>query len=603
MALLSSQWLEVNHLLFESITENSISKLQLTKRTYSEIELLTGLIQMNEKGETPLLVAIKGKNVSFIHELIVILKNFTRKTNKCQSQSPMCLVAIEQLSQQIPITELIEYFIKDIGDSDWLQFLAQVFIKSTLFTQQDKIVALEMIGASVMCSLKSVYLDSYYNECYAALRGFGLECWREAMNLRHSISHGSHGFPRKSATVESSVVVFGASAEVMTREELDLFEEHITRNSSSSLDYDVRLECQKLMRRQGLLVLRRIHSEEYEGRPFWLYLKCLFAFGSDMLIWMVYRKVQDVESDNNILINTCHFILEQTNGFDPKLVSLRLLGVFIETLNVVSCSFFKLLMEAKFFNGIRDEDEYQNRRRSEHLSYANLLAFTEFINKVANLDASLNPSTISSVKFESFCFAEIVFNFLFVYKHISRWMKNEEKNKLEDYYSHFIQKLFPEGTTTVLHVAVKGIKTNSYTLKIEGGGIEFGIRNKLSTFHSMIKLILKLGADPNAKDEIGRTPLHILAGMKQVHLNKYLPIFQTLVNAGSYLHMADNKGETVLDILKKLLMRYSLKVDPYFESLISNVFPLTCYCARVIRRHRIPFEDRLPRVLRELVSR
>jgi ankyrin repeat protein len=260
-------------------------------------------------------------------------------------------------------------------------------------------------------------------------------------------------------------------------------------------------------------------------------------------------------------------------------------------------------MEAKFFNGIRDEDEYQNRRRSEHLSYANLLAFTEFINKVANLYASLNPSTISSVKFESFCFAEIVFNFLFVYKHISRWMKNEEKNKLEDYYSHFIQKLFPEGTTTVLHVAVKGIKTNSYTLKIEGGGIEFGIRNKLSTFHSMIKLILKLGADPNAKDEIGRTPLHILAGMKQVHLNDRLPIFQTLVNAGSYLHMADNKGETVLDILKKLLMRYSLKVDPYFESLISNVFPLTCYCARVIRRHRIPFEDRLPRVLRELVSR
>ena len=128
---------------------------------------------------------------------------------------------------------------------------------------------------------------------------------------------------------------------------------------------------------------------------------------------------------------------------------------------------------------------------------------------------------------------------------------------------------------------------------------------KLNTIHSLIKLILKLGTDPNAIDEMGRTPLHILAGMKKHHLNKYLPFFQTLVNAGSYLDVAKNNDETVRSVLKKTMMRYTQKgemVDPYFESLIDSALPLTCLCTRVIRRHRIPYQDRLPLILQKLVA-
>jgi hypothetical protein len=76
-------------------------------------------------------------------------------------------------------------------------------------------------------------------------------------------------------------------------------------------------------------------------------------------------------------------------------------------------------------------------------------------------------------------------------------------------------------------------------------------------------------------------------------------VFQTLVDAGGHLDAADDNGTTVIYILK-----YELggKENPYFKSLINSVFPLTCYCARVIRRHGVPFEDRLPPRLNKLVS-
>jgi hypothetical protein len=109
----------------------------------------------------------------------------------------------------------------------------------------------------------------------------------------------------------------------------------------------------------------------------------------------------------------------------------------------------------------------------------------------------------------------------------------------------------------------------------------------------------------NAIDEMGRTPLHIMAGMEKHHLNDYLPIYQTLVNAGSYLDLSDDNDETVRTVLKKMLKRYTQKgemVDPYFESLIDSVLPLTCLCTRVIRRHRIPYQDRLPLILQKLVA-
>jgi hypothetical protein len=119
-----------------------------------------------------------------------------------------------------------------------------------------------------------------------------------------------------------------------------------------------------------------------------------------------------------------------------------------------------------------------------------------------------------------------------------------------------------------------------------------------------LKLVLKLGADPKAIDEMGRTPLHILAGLKKLHLEEYMLAFKELVDAESHLDSAADDGETVLSILKKTLKKYRNNyVHPYFVSLINTVHPLSCYAARVIRRHGIPFDgDRIPVHLQSLIA-
>ncbi len=92
---------DFNRLVFEAVNEISVYKFQLVKRTYHQIQVLTGLVQCNEKGETPLAIAIKGGNVSLIDELVMFLLACDREVVKCHEMS---LIVIDKLfHHQIPI--------------------------------------------------------------------------------------------------------------------------------------------------------------------------------------------------------------------------------------------------------------------------------------------------------------------------------------------------------------------------------------------------------------------------------------------------------------------------------------------------------------------
>ncbi len=66
-----------NRLVFETVSEAvneiSVSKFQFVRRTYSQIQVLTCLVQWNEEGETPLLIAMKMKIFYLINELVHFL--------------------------------------------------------------------------------------------------------------------------------------------------------------------------------------------------------------------------------------------------------------------------------------------------------------------------------------------------------------------------------------------------------------------------------------------------------------------------------------------------------------------------------------------------
>jgi hypothetical protein len=539
-----------SHAMLEAVEKNSVVLLEKALACFNKLKISASLSQCNDDGETLLVVAMKGKNVSFIDKLMLVWRMCV-----CSFDQSHLMSLVDQLSHHIPIVELIGYLIIDIRDEKWLQCLGLHFIQSTSFTRQDQIVALELIGAASTFGCTS---EGIYNFQLA------LKCWKQATNLRFFPADGEP-IPKIPAVWPMSVpsaVVFGSTVEVMTLEELNLFEEN-----RKTLD----LNGIKEVLIQALLVIRRYSSQNNLEHPYWLYLHSLMMFG-------YFFELRGFYHERKLLVNIYLLILEQLNGFDPKLIPRKTFDVFTSAIGLL----------AKVFREILDGSD--GSPASEELNYTNLLATAEYINTISKFFP--NPAMISSVEFKNyfdhrcFSFAEIIFHFLYVLDEISPEMSNQEKKNLEEYYSNLIRNFFAHQTSTVLHIIL-----DSFWF------FDFNV--------DTIPWLLKLGADPNAVDEKGQTPLHILAGDGSLLLEEFfVPYFRALVDADAHLHSANDDGETVISILKENLL--SIKesgriAQPYFESLVNTVFPLRSFCAQVIRRNAIPF-NRLPSRLQSFVA-
>nr|CAH0099944.1 unnamed protein product [Daphnia galeata] len=546
---------ECNRLVFEAVNENSTSKFALAKSTYSVIQILTSLIQRNDNGETPLVVAMKKKSFSVMDELILWMS--ANNVYSKEDFKSMFLIIINDIAHHIPLKELIEYFIKDSFCSDNLdnehcfQFIGQVFINSTSMSRQEKIIALEMCGAINLLSENLKFPEIF--------------CWKEAMTLCYLPQDRDTLLPKKldvHVPSEAFSVVFGSAVEVISMEELGLLQ-HDMDSLNSLLDYQMFIRRLKI---QALLVIRRISVQANLEHLHWLYLESLLRFGCSHFDQIA----PSFSGDGKILMNTCQLILEQMDGFASRKFS----NVFFKTFQLITHFFVMTVLNPP------------NSPERGELSYTNLMIPTKFIASINDyFDSRDGCDDEDRRRFVAYACV-----YLFLLSYISPRLTNEEKQKLEEPYSHFIRNFSPERTTTVLHLAVLGRERNLVTENYE----------VLQT----LQLMLKLGADPKAIDEKGRTPLHLLAGLKRLHLEEYILAFKELVNAECHLDSAADDGETVLSILKKTLMRYGDDyVHPYFVSLINTVLPLSCYAARVIRRHGIPFdEDRIPVHLQSLVA-
>lgn len=106
----------------------------------------------------------------------------------------------------------------------------------------------------------------------------------------------------------------------------------------------------------------------------------------------------------------------------------------------------------------------------------------------------------------------------------------------------------------------------------------------------LANILLKVGADPNATDEDGNTPLHLAAMAKPCPA----ALAQTLLDNGAHIDLVNNYGETFQSLLKGQQVHELVNVAKYTS--------LSCAAARVIQQFKIPYKNVVPAVLESFIS-
>ena len=116
---------------------------------------------------------------------------------------------------------------------------------------------------------------------------------------------------------------------------------------------------------------------------------------------------------------------------------------------------------------------------------------------------------------------------------------------------------------------------------------------------AIIRLLLEVGADPNAKTNRGYSPLHLVAGWMD-NRETESPIADLLLEIGAHLDSANILRETPLDVWKRI--RCDIAEEILLPPTWMNpVLRLSCWSARTIQRHKIPY-DKLTKSDRDFVS-
>lgn len=110
--------------------------------------------------------------------------------------------------------------------------------------------------------------------------------------------------------------------------------------------------------------------------------------------------------------------------------------------------------------------------------------------------------------------------------------------------------------------------------------------------YNTVRTLLQCGADVNASDAIGNTPLHTFVSNTDVYNEN---IFQLLCDAGAHLDYTNALGEIPLNTVSRFDMKQLLQTKMKIK--------LKCICARLIRQTHLQYQDYITQSLVNFVQR
>uniref|UniRef100_A0A8C6THM1 Protein fem-1 homolog B n=1 Tax=Neogobius melanostomus TaxID=47308 RepID=A0A8C6THM1_9GOBI len=182
-----------------------------------------------------------------------------------------------------------------------------------------------------------------------------------------------------------------------------------------------------------------------------------------------------------------------------------------------------------------------------------------------------------------------IFAFLYLSCISTKTTCGEEQRTRMNKHIYDVIKMDPRSDdgSTLLHLAVSpGTQVNScYTKDV-----------CIFPNAQVVKLLLECGAQVDAVDHEGNTPLHVIVQYDQLicDLLTLHTIISSLVEAGAHTDMANKQKKTPLDMCSTSAAKDLLKSQMKMS--------LQCLAARAVRKHSIPYRNEIPKTLEEFLE-